>query len=148
MVTVGILIKLTLLLGNICSTQACLLTAEYLASKSITWAAVNHRRRYYHARSRLHVEWRFMLSKGYRYIDRDARRGWECELKEPVCVSSTWPQGWWHWTRMGEGDEWATGKFWLSKMVGMDIHLHTAANNYLRWLNIHQRSSKVSTYND
>ena len=30
----------------------------------------------------LHIRWRFQLSKGYKHIDRDARRGWDHKLKE------------------------------------------------------------------
>ena len=30
----------------------------------------------------LHIRWRFLLSKRYKHIDHDARRGWDRKLKE------------------------------------------------------------------
>jgi len=33
----------------------------------------------------LHIRWRLLLSKKYKHIDREVRRGWDRELKERMC---------------------------------------------------------------
>ena len=53
-----------------------------------------------------------MLSKRYKYIDRDARRGWDRELKEPACAGHRRDRG---------GDD--TEQEWARVMSGQLLSL-------------------------